>query len=57
MCAAISDNGIHTHICLVGPYVTQHLLTFLDTLYKDLIPEEKSGQENVPVSINQVAGC
>ncbi|XP_028654701.1 uncharacterized protein LOC114649369 [Erpetoichthys calabaricus] len=48
MCAAISDNGVHTHIPLVGPYNTQHLLTFLNTLYRDLIPEEEIGQENVP---------
>ncbi|XP_019213444.1 uncharacterized protein LOC102077558 [Oreochromis niloticus] len=43
MCAAISDNGVLTHIPLLGPYNTQHLLTFLDTLYRDLVPENARG--------------
>ncbi|XP_019213039.2 uncharacterized protein LOC109201840 [Oreochromis niloticus] len=43
MCAAISDNGVLTHIPLLGPYNTQHLLTFLDTLYRDLVPENERG--------------
>lgn len=37
MCAAISENGVLTHIPCLGPYNTQHLLTFLDTLYRDII--------------------
>lgn len=36
MCCTISENGVSTHI--IGPYNTQHLLTFSDTLYRDLIP-------------------
>nr|XP_023660031.1 uncharacterized protein LOC111839927 [Paramormyrops kingsleyae] len=43
MCAAMSDNGILTHIPLLGPYNTQHLLTFLDTLYRDIVPENERG--------------
>ena len=33
MCAAISEHGVLTHIPLIGPYNTQHLLNFLETLY------------------------
>lgn len=44
MCAAISDNGVLTHIPLLGPYNTQHLLTFLDTLYRDIVPENERGE-------------
>lgn len=36
-CAAISDHGVLSHIPVKGPYNT-HLLTFLDTLYRVLIP-------------------
>ncbi|KAK0133507.1 hypothetical protein N1851_030967 [Merluccius polli] len=43
MCAAISENGVLTHIPRLGPYNTQHLLTFLDTLYRDIIPENERG--------------
>ncbi len=43
MCAAISENGVLTHIPHLGPYNTQHLLTFLDTLYRDIIPENERG--------------
>ena len=32
MCAAISVNGVLTHIPMIGPYNTQRLVTFLDTL-------------------------
>ena len=39
MGAAISENGVLTHIPLIGPYNTERLVTFLDTLYRDLIPE------------------
>ena len=42
MCAAISENGVLTHIPRLGPYNT-HLLTFLDTLYSDIIPENERG--------------
>lgn len=41
MCAAISENGVRTHIPHIGPYNTQLLLAFLDTLYRDLIPEQE----------------
>lgn len=37
MCAAISEHGVSTHI--IGSGNTQHLLTFLDTIYRHLIPE------------------
>ncbi len=43
MCAAISENGVLTHIPRLGPYNTQHLLTCLDTLYRDIIPENERG--------------
>jgi len=32
MCAAISENGTHTHIPSLGPYNTQKLLMFLEHL-------------------------
>ena len=44
MGAAISENGVLTHIPLFGPYNTERLVTFLDTLYRDLIPEPERGQ-------------
>lgn len=43
MCAAISENGVSTHILHIGPYNTQLLLAFLNTLYRDLIPEHQIG--------------
>lgn len=43
MCAAISENGVLTHIPRIGPYNTQHLLTFLETLYRTLIPDDERG--------------
>ncbi|XP_023119563.2 uncharacterized protein LOC111564304 [Amphiprion ocellaris] len=50
MGVAISENGVVTHIPIIGPYNTEHLVTFLDTLYRDLIPEQERGQtgENLP---------
>ncbi|KAM4592404.1 uncharacterized protein PAE49_011102 [Odontesthes bonariensis] len=44
MGAAISENGVLTHIPLIGPYNTERLVTFLDALYRDLIPEHERGQ-------------
>ncbi|XP_044052938.1 uncharacterized protein LOC122876529 [Siniperca chuatsi] len=44
MGCAISENGVLTHIPIIGPYNTERLVTFLDTLYRDLIPEQESGQ-------------
>ncbi len=43
MCAAISENGVSTHIPHIGPYKTQFLMAFLNTLYRDLTPEQKRG--------------
>lgn len=43
MCAAISENGVATHIPSLGPYNTQKLLIFLDRLHFDLIPENERG--------------
>ncbi|KAL0153040.1 hypothetical protein M9458_051639 [Cirrhinus mrigala] len=43
MCAAISENGVRTHIPHIGPYNTQLLLAFLNALYRDLIPEQERG--------------
>ncbi|KAL6458786.1 hypothetical protein MHYP_G00322580 [Metynnis hypsauchen] len=44
MGAAISENGVLTHIPIIGPYNTEHLVTFLDTLYRDLIHERERDQ-------------
>ncbi|XP_044040880.1 uncharacterized protein LOC122870620 [Siniperca chuatsi] len=44
MGCAISENGVLTHIPIIGPYNTERLVTFLDTLYRDLIPEQERGQ-------------
>ena len=41
MCAAISEHGVLTHIPLIGPCKTQHLLNFLKTLYRALIPDDE----------------
>lgn len=38
---AISENCVSTHILHIGPYNTQLLLAFLNTLYRDLIPEHQ----------------
>lgn len=43
MCAAITENGVSTRIPNIGPYNTLKLLTFLKTLYRDLIPENERG--------------
>ncbi len=43
MCAANSENGVSTAIPHIGPYNTQLLLAFLNTLYRDLIPEQERG--------------
>lgn len=43
MCAAILEQGVLTRIPIIGPYNTQHLLTFLDTLNRDLIPDDERG--------------
>ncbi|XP_044038655.1 uncharacterized protein LOC122869562 [Siniperca chuatsi] len=43
MCAAISENGVATHIPSLDPYNTQKLLIFLDRLHFDLVPENERG--------------
>ncbi len=43
MCAAISENGVRTHIPHIESYNTQLLLAFRNTLYRDLIPEQERG--------------
>lgn len=50
MCAAISEHGVLTHIPLIGPYNTQHLFNFLETLYRALIPDNERGlfREDLP---------
>ncbi len=37
------DNGVSAHIPYIGPYNTQLLLAFLNTLYRDLILEQERG--------------
>ncbi|KAL7839610.1 hypothetical protein SRHO_G00262680 [Serrasalmus rhombeus] len=57
MCAAISEQGVLTHIPTLGPYSTQHLVTFIDTLYRDLIPDGEmalNDRENAPNLTNYV---
>lgn len=50
MCAAMSDQGVLAHIPIMGPYNTQHLLTFLDNLYRNVIPEDERdlNRDDVP---------
>ncbi len=43
MCAAISENSVSTHLPHIGPYNTQLLLAFLNTLHRDLTPEQERG--------------
>ena len=43
MGAAISENGVLTHIPIIGPNNTERLVTFVDTLCRDLIPEQERG--------------
>ncbi|CAM4623613.1 unnamed protein product [Leuciscus chuanchicus] len=57
MCAAISEHGVLTHIPLIGPYNTQHLLNLLETLYRALIPDDERGlfREDLPKSSRSVS--
>lgn len=50
MYAAISEHGVLTRLPITGPYNTQHLLTFLDALYRDIIPDDERGliHEDLP---------
>ncbi len=41
MCAAVSENGVSTHIPHTGSCNTQLLLVFLGRLYRDLTPEHE----------------
>ncbi|XP_031164929.2 uncharacterized protein LOC116056748 [Sander lucioperca] len=43
MCAAISNDGVLCHIPTIGPYNTERLITFLDSLKEILIPPEERG--------------
>lgn len=52
MCSYFRQWGPHSYTSSLGPYNTQHLLTFMDTPYSDLIPEEESDQRNVPNYVN-----
>lgn len=44
---------MHTHIARLGPYNTLPLLTFLDALYRDTIPENERDEpdENLKMYI------
>ena len=44
MCAAISSAGLVLHKCQIGPYNSDHLLSFLDELYQQLVPEAEREQ-------------
>lgn len=56
MCAAISENGVATHIPSLGPYNTQKLLIFLDRLHFDLIPENERSRRASPTTICHCMG-
>ena len=43
MCTAISENGLVLHTCMIGPYNTEHLLLFLEELYRRLVQEGERG--------------
>ncbi len=43
MHAVKSENVVTTHFPSIGPHNTQNLLTYLDILYRDLIPENERG--------------
>ncbi|XP_034045995.1 uncharacterized protein LOC117527664 [Thalassophryne amazonica] len=43
MCAAISNDGVLSHISAVGPYNSERLIAFLDTLHDRLIPPQERG--------------
>lgn len=51
MVAAFSENDTLTPTPVIGPHNTEHLDTFLDSLYRDLIPKEVSGPAKVPDSV------
>ncbi|XP_056885554.1 uncharacterized protein LOC130523939 [Takifugu flavidus] len=58
MCAAISDNGVLTHIPLMGPYNSERLIAFLDTLYRDHIlggPAENMAQPKYAIIWDNVS--
>ncbi|XP_047454139.1 uncharacterized protein LOC125016018 [Mugil cephalus] len=56
LCAAISENSVLTHIPRLGPYNTQHLLGFLNTLYRDIIPENETIWTSVVLFLEVEAG-
>ncbi|RXN21011.1 hypothetical protein ROHU_016731 [Labeo rohita] len=43
MCAANSNNGVLCHIPTIGPYNTERLITFLNSLHERLIPPDERG--------------
>ncbi len=45
MCAAISLRGLLHHHAKLGPYNTQHILTFLDALH-DAVVQDRSDQSS-----------
>ncbi|TWW80190.1 hypothetical protein D4764_01G0000050 [Takifugu flavidus] len=58
MCAAISDNGVLTHIPLMGPYNSERLIAFLDTLFRDHIlggPAENMAQPKYAIIWDNVS--
>lgn len=53
MVAAFSENDSLTLIPTIGPYNTEHLDTFFDTLYRDLTPKEERGPAKVRDNVGQ----
>ncbi|XP_036970874.1 trace amine-associated receptor 2-like [Acanthopagrus latus] len=58
MCAAITHHGVTHHHATLGPYITAHLITFLDTLHNILIPPDQiDGPEqlrSMPVTLRSM---
>ena len=40
---ATAENGVLMHIPIIGPYNTEHLVTFVDTLYSSISSLNKRG--------------
>lgn len=40
MCAAMGQNGVLHHHAILGPYNTDHIITFLKTQHNILIPDD-----------------
>ncbi len=54
MCAAISLRGLLHHHAKLGPYNTQHILTFLDALH-DAVVQDRSEQPRFVVVWDNVS--